>query len=62
MCGPGPESTILAEFTDDGEPGNAALTYAANYGGKIRHFSGGLGQQCWTKRRLQMSEPACTED
>ena len=43
MCGPGPESTILAEFTDDGEPGNAALTYAANYGGKIRHFSGGLG-------------------
>jgi hypothetical protein len=43
MCGPGSESTILAGSTDDGEPGNAALTHAANCGGRIRHFFGGLG-------------------
>jgi hypothetical protein len=43
MCGPGSESTILAESADDGEPGNAALIYAANCGRRIRHFFGGLG-------------------
>jgi hypothetical protein len=43
MCGPCSESTILAESTDDGEPSNAALTYAANCGSRIRHFFGGFG-------------------